>query len=166
MKENSERVVHRLVIAVSKMICRLLQPAQTILIAIALASLCKVAARHVHVDVKSSGWPRYSLSDIAETAEAVSEHSPPSFWLYVEELCRQSERIDSLSSDVSSGSSNSEAMAELQTIAMDAAQAVTPSSLHALMGTSLGVGSYTPAVRFFQGISESFGNPCNGGTRR
>lgn len=126
-------------------------------------TLCTVNARHVHVDVKSSGWPRYSLSDIAETAEAVSEHSPPSFWLYVEELCKHSERIDSLSSDVSSGTSNSEAMAELQTIAMDAAQAVTPSSLHSLMGTSLGVGSYTPAVRFFQAISESFGNPCNGG---
>lgn len=113
-------------------------------------------SRNVVVDVKAP-WPKISSLYLAELAEFLAEQAPEAFWNYVENLCQESSKIDSLLSQKSH-----DANAELQALAFDAASSLTPKSMHAYMDTMLGLGSFSPTMQFFQTISSRYGNPCNG----
>ena len=123
--------------------------------------------RNVHVDVKSSGWPLYHLSFIAEQAESVAQLSSIKFWQFIDNVCGDATivaKIDSLSNNNQgdSGMEIGDLLAELQVSVLGVAENVTSTPMHTMMSTMVGIGAFTPAVRFSQSLTEPHGNPCNG----
>lgn len=123
-------------------------------------------SRNIHVDVKSSNWPRYSVSFISEIAEALNDIDSKFLTNFVDILCNRADIISKIDSSIhynhTSTNLDSEILAELQVQIVDISENIAPKSMHSLMDTLIGIGAYTPTVKFFQSIAEPYGNPCNG----
>ena len=125
-----------------------------------------VRSRNIQVDVKSSNWPRYSISFISEIAEALNDIDPKLLVDFVDILCSRTDIVHKIDANIHHNHTlsnlDSEILAELQVQIVDISENIAPKSMHSLMDTLIGIGAYTPTVKFFQAIAEPYGNPCNG----
>lgn len=136
-----------------------------------------INGRNVFIDVKSQNWHSYPVSFVSELSEFISEQSQLSYWNFIDRMCQHSDIIDSVINNsinnndidingehINIDSSNNlhDSIAELQTLSYEIATSILPKSLHAIMDTSIGLGTYLPTIKFYQTLSEPYGNPCNG----
>jgi len=120
-----------------------------------------ITARSVVVDVKAD-WPRYSTSYVAEVAEFIAAESRPWFWIYVDSVCTQSERIERILISSTSSDDSTSGLDDLQALAFELGAEIVPDSFHGFMDTLIGLNAYAPMLRFFESMAQHFGNPCNG----
>ena len=102
-----------------------------------LAFFClqSVSGRNIKIDV-GAPWPRYSTSYVLELSEFLFDHSPNSFWQYVEKICLHSDKIDnvlSVSSD--SNQSDRDKIEEIDSLALAVAKEIVQPTMHTLMQT-------------------------------
>ena len=128
----------------------------TNIICVTVFFIVKANARSVNVDVRAA-WPRFALTSLAEVAEFVGEQSKDNFWKFVDAACDNTQRIDQ-----AAASSSQESVIDIQSFAFDSGANLVPKSMHALMETTVGLGAYAPAVRFFEVLAAPYGNPCHG----
>ena len=130
---------------------------QLLLLSVTTFTLIHVShARSVNINVYAS-WPKFSVSPIAEVSEFVSEQSNSKFWNYIDGICDKSERVE-----FAVRQNSLDSLLDIQSLAIDAASALIPKFLLPLMETSVGLGSFLPAVEFFRALADDFGDPCNG----
>lgn len=129
-----------------------------LLLFIVVSIVDTVVSRNVFIDVKTP-WPRYTTTFIAEISEFLFEQSPHDFWTYTDAVCLHSKVVDDA---ILTGSQDS--AADLQSISFELGTTIAPQPMHSLMDTLLGLGAYAPAVRFYEAMSETLGDPCDGGS--
>jgi UDP-glucose:glycoprotein glucosyltransferase len=159
-----------------------------------------INGRNVFIDVKSQNWHSYPVSFVSELSEFISEQSQFSYWKFIDDMCMHSDIIDNVINhsinnndidingenvNIDSSSNLHDLIAELQTLSYEIAATILPTTLHAMMDTSIGLsiflfnisisnisiylsiisiglGTYSPTIKFYQTLSEPHGNPCNG----
>lgn len=114
-------------------------------------------AREVEVEVQapwtSASQPYVVLTDVAEFITDIS--NPALYWSYIDELCSNTESIESALRLDAAESAN-----ELENIAYAAAGKVISSELMAVLQTSISLGAYMPASEYYHSLSQPFQNPC------
>lgn len=116
-----------------------------------------VSSRTVHVGVQAP-WELYPASYLVAMSEYMSENSNDAFWEFTDGLCTHSDEIGSLL-----GLENGvESLSSLRELALSTAKGLVSKKSFALLGTSVDMGMYMPAVSFSNSVSKSYGNPCNG----
>lgn len=94
-----------------------------------------VSARNINIDV-AAPWPRHSTSFVLELSEFLFDHSPNSFWQYVEKICLHSEDVDGvLSVNSESNESDRERIQKVDSIALAAANEIVQPTMRTLMQT-------------------------------
>ena len=111
----------------------------------------------------AAAWRRYVTSDVSEVSEFLADNSIQLFWNFVDEFCKHSNKVDDLV--LSSVSDLSESSLELQTLALETASSILPTTMHALMETSINLGVYSPSVQFFESFTKQMNvkKPCGKG---
>jgi Thioredoxin-like domain len=117
------------------------------------------ASRTVNIDL-SAPWPRYTTSVIPEVSEFLSDHSPESFWSFVDDMCKDSKPIDIANTVTAEHSADH--VANIRQIAVSKASEILPPTMRPLMESMADMGHYLPAVQFFSSVASSFGDPCKG----
>ena len=100
-----------------------------------LLCLQYATGRNIKIDV-GAPWPRYSTSYVLELSEFLFDHSPNSFWQFVDKICLHSDNIDnvlSVSSD--SNQSDRDKIEEIDSLAFAAASEIVQPAMHTLMQT-------------------------------
>lgn len=105
---------------------------------LALLSALATAQRAIQLDIQAD-WPAHASDDISEVAEFVADYSPGLYWKYIDSYCNAS--------------------AEESPVAV--AERLLPSNARYLLETSVGLGTYAPAVRFFDSLSAGFADQCD-----
>jgi hypothetical protein len=94
-----------------------------------------VSARNINIDV-AAPWPRHSTSFVLELSEFLFDHSPNSFWQYVEKMCLYSEDVDGvLSVNSESNESDRDRIQKVDSIALAAANEIVQPTMRTLMQT-------------------------------
>lgn len=94
-----------------------------------------VSARNINIDV-AAPWPRHSTSFVLELSEFLFDHSPNSFWQYVEKICLHSDDVDGvLSVNSESYESDRDRILKVDSIALAAANEIVQPTMRTLMQT-------------------------------
>ena len=94
-----------------------------------------VSARNINIDV-AAPWPRHSTSFVLELSEFLFDHSPNSFWQYVEKICLYSDDVDGvLSVNSESYESDRDRILKVDSIALAAANEIVQPTMRTLMQT-------------------------------
>lgn len=98
------------------------------------------AQRAIQLDVLAE-WPTHAGDAAAEVSEFIADYAPELFWDYIKLQCEESSAGDA---------------------AVATAAKILPNNVQYLLETAVGLGTYAPAVRFFDSMSKDYGDPCNG----
>ena len=98
------------------------------------------AQRAIQLDVVAE-WPTHMGDAAAEVSEFIADYAVDLFWDYLKLQCEE-------------GAAAAAPVAS--------AAKLLPSNVQYLLETAVGLGTYAPAVRFFDAMSKDYGDPCNG----
>lgn len=120
-------------------------------------------ARTVRVDIQAP-WPVFASSPLIEIAEFFHEQSPDMFWQWVDISCsfRNNNTKSGIERLIEQGDFGK--IRELSFDMLTSSDLITMPKELDLIKTSVSMGMYLPAVRFFESVASAFGNPCNSST--